>query len=144
MEEHPDAKARVRSALQAVGCGVLVTLITLGGLYTVVMWPFLRLYFVDQSPLPFDREVWLQKDTSLDHVTPRYRMALGLMERSDLRGMTADEVIALLGPRQPDDYPGFGFCYYLCPDPVFGLDNCWLVIQFDESGRVVGEEIQTD
>ena len=99
-------------------------------------------------PLPFSRQLWLagarsvRGDPVRDRNNPRLRIVGTVLARHVRRGVSRQQVIALLG--QPEcDYPkahadevgGDAVIGYTLGSPYF--DEEFLMISFDRSGRVI-------
>jgi hypothetical protein len=88
---------------------------------------------------PFDREQWLHAD---DRPAVRKEMAKSLVRGRQLKGLDRAAVVALLGPPiATDQWPGTDMAYVLSPDWV---DNYWLLIKLDASGKVSGAKVRVD
>lgn len=89
----------------------------------------------------FSTDLWLEK--------PHERTAIidDLLETHELKGMTAQEVVDLLGPH--DNIAGYfvqedRYVYYLGPERGWmSIDSEWLLIDF-ENGVVVDHAITRD
>jgi hypothetical protein len=113
-----------------IAAGILLALVASGVMY----W---GLFF---SPTRFDRQTWLDGEKiDFPKTAPRLRMADALVRDAKLIGMTHGEVDALLGP-QTDTHlmrSAYEYVYWLGPERgFFGIDSEWLVLNFDENGKV--------
>jgi hypothetical protein len=116
---------------------ILTTLLALalvigGGIYLV--YSLLK-------PDPFDQERWF------NHPAERVEMVGHLLSKVQLKGMTRDEIIALLGEQEEEIYfkEQNNLVYYLGDERGFmSIDSEWLVIWFDGENRVTDYEIKTD
>lgn len=104
-------------------------------------------YLVVEPPLPFVRSVWSAREhVSGDDLHVRGRMAEGLINDRRLIGLSRDQVVGLLGPPPTTDkFQNWGLVYWLCWDRSFlGVDSEWLVMNFDDAGRVTEARLVTD
>ena len=89
----------------------------------------------------FTAEKWLNSDTE------KVYMVDDLLNDYDIREMTKDEVISLLGTPTTTEYfkDDNNIVYYLGDERgLISIDSEWLVIDFDESEKVSKYEIITD
>lgn len=89
----------------------------------------------------FTAEKWLNSDTE------KVYMVDDLLEDYDIKEMTKDEVIFLLGTPTTTEYfkVDNNIVYYLGNERgLISIDSEWLVIDFDESEKVSKYEIITD
>jgi hypothetical protein len=96
----------------------------------------------------FDSTLWLNQENSKYDIMwpPRLCMVDDLMSRKILDGLTKSEVIKLLG-----EHDGKGFSSQITGDNIYyrlgpersliGIDYEWLVIIFDNNGKVVSYRI---
>lgn len=98
----------------------------------------------------FDPVIWqaspTREDPDFKHPV-RQRMVDDLIRRRLLSGGTRDAVESLLGP--PDDtayFREYDLVYMLGPErrSLFSIDDEWLVIRFDSSGRASEVRLVTD
>ena len=121
-------KRKTKRTILWIGCVVLVILAA--GLAYAVRFPF----GIDEylSRRPFDSVAWNKRHDDLANAT-RIRMVDDLLRRHEFRGMTRDEVTAIIG--EPDDTPYFkdwDMVYWLGPERGFmGIDSEWLVFRLD-------------
>lgn len=104
---------------------------------------------------PFDQATWCGPASSAfvaGDLTPRQKM-LGDVVRTVLkpggRAATREAILAQLGPSETDaadNSSGQELIYRLGPehDSLFAIDDDWLLIWFDESGRFQGFRIRAD
>ena len=104
---------------------------------------------------PFDQPTWCDPDSSAfveDDLTPRQKM-LGSVVRTVLKpggqAATREAILAQLGPSETDaadDSAGQQLVYRLGPqhESLFAIDDDWLVISFDERGRLLQFQIRAD
>lgn len=94
----------------------------------------------------FDSKTW--KDLEQTNQAPYVRrpMADELLEQRALHGKTRAEVLDMLGePTESEYFADWDVVYWLGPQRGFmAIDSEWLVIRFDESGRVSEAKIATD
>lgn len=89
----------------------------------------------------FDQTGWRDADLS---TRIRADMVGDLVERHPLRGMTRQQVVALLGPPTPTDkWPDAGMVYLLGPDGA-DIDHEWLLLDLDNRGVVARHEVTHD
>jgi hypothetical protein len=113
--------------------GLAACFVAVCGLIWVLMSGSFR-----SKPKPFDSTIW--KDEKSKRNGDRYRMVDDLARK--IRGMSREEVIALLGepdrpcPRHYSDAPdrSCDLAYYLCPSRPIGRYE--LLICLDEQARV--------
>lgn len=95
--------------------------------------------------IPFDSATW-QDEARVHGEEVRNHMVADLLADHLKGGLTRDAVLALLGP--PTDTPYFGdhdLVYWLGAEGGYaGIDSRWLVIDFDDAGRLQRAEIVTD
>lgn len=91
----------------------------------------------------FDRAGWLKVDTNRDS---RGLLADRLLESCNMKGMSREQIVELLGP--PTETPYFreyDFVYVIGLERGFiAIDYEWLVFKFDQSGRVTKYRLVTD
>ena len=99
---------------------------------------------VAHGPTEFERSVWLQGETG--SVSPRLRMADGLLRSEVLLGKSRAEIEAVLGPpTSTDKFRDSGLVYWLGPERGFiSIDSEWLTLDFDHAGKVRDARIVTD
>lgn len=93
------------------------------------------------KPDSFDQDRWFNQPAE------RVDMVGNLLSEVPLKGMTRDEIIALLGEQEEEVYfkEQNNLVYYLGDERGFiSIDSEWLVIWFDEENRVTDYEIKTD
>jgi hypothetical protein len=92
------------------------------------------------SPTRFDRQIWLEGEKGVfPRPAPRLRMADGLVRDATLLGMTRSEVETFLGPQTNTSMmkSAYEYVYWLGPERgFFSIDSEWLVLNFDENGKV--------
>jgi hypothetical protein len=72
-------------------------------------------------------------------------MAEYLVSTNALMGKSHNEVVALLGPPPPTDkFSDWDLVYWLCPDRGVGIDSEWLVMNFDDAGKVSSVRLMLD
>lgn len=98
----------------------------------------------------FDREAWLEAEPQPDSV--RGQMVRSLLRDIGVVGRTREEVLGLLGApellnwyqvggsRSPEDERALAsaedYCYILGYRSGFGIDEDYLIVEFDSTGRV--------
>lgn len=78
---------------------------------------------------------------------PRLAMVDSLIESRGIDGKTEDEILTLLGPPTDTDYySDWDAVYWLGPERNFflRLDSEWLVLRFDDTGRVIEYQLVRD
>jgi YD repeat-containing protein len=98
------------------------------------------------SPIPFDPLAWQDRRKASSREAVRIRMVNNLLSRYELKGLSREEVVRLLG--EPDDTASFrewDMVYWLGPERGFiSIDSEWLVLRLDEQGRVTECRIVSD
>jgi hypothetical protein len=99
---------------------------------------------------PFDRGAWNGVHATLtgNDISDRQKM-LGDVVRHILPGKSRAQIEALLGPSEQTEYfceTGRDLIYMTGEerDSIFAIDNEWLLIWLDGSGRYVRSEVVTD
>ena len=126
---------RSRVGCVAAGVAVVVAPVAAYAIWTMV------------PPLPttgFDASKWQAVQRSDDYT--RESMVGSLFWRGVLDGKTQREVLQLLGPDCECGYfKDWDLVYWLGPERSWmSLDSEWLVIRFDEAGRVSEYTLVTD
>jgi hypothetical protein len=97
--------------------------------------------FLIFSPDEFNQEKWVNKPSE------RVDMIDSMLSEVELKGKTKTEIIKLLGVEEEKAYfkePN-NLVYYLGEERGFvSIDSEWLVLWFDDKGRVTDCEIKTD
>lgn len=84
----------------------------------------------------FDQETWLKEPEK------RQDMLGSLTSKYNLKGMTENEVIDLLGePAQKLNEPSPQFLYYIGSAGLMGVKVTLFQLQFDENGKVESHDI---
>jgi hypothetical protein len=89
--------------------------------------------------IPFEATLWKNSGAETVNYGKRLRMIDDLMKRQKFTGMTRQQVTALLGPTEKNDYfPSWGMIYWLGPERALILSTTseWLGFKFDANGRV--------
>lgn len=99
--------------------------------------------FNEARPGRFRKRSWKLAPPDADD---RLDMAEDLLRRGRLEGLTRAAVEKLLGPPTPTDrFPGAGMAYRLGLERSYmPVDHEWLVICFDDAGRVSRYWVATD
>lgn len=96
--------------------------------------------------MTFDADKW--RDEDLIYAAPHPRQQMLKSVRNDVLkdGMTAEEIIAFLGPAtETDKFADHGLVYWLGPEPgLLGVDSQWLLIDFDSQGGLEATSVTTD
>jgi hypothetical protein len=123
---------------KAIGAFVALLLVAVVGCRLFAPTPY-----TGRKALPFSRDAWLASRES--GRGERYLMLKDLADTHELRGLTREQLVNLLGPPQPPGYPGFGdLCYYLGPeDSPISMDSEWLVLTMS-NGVVSDVDIYVD
>lgn len=123
-----------------VGCVAVGAAVVVAPIAAYVIWSRV-------PPLPttgFDASKWKSVQRSDDYT--RQNMVGSLFWRGVLDGKTQPEVLQLLGPDCECGYfKDWDLVYWLGPERSWmSLDSEWLVIRFDEAGRVSEYTLVTD
>jgi outer membrane protein assembly factor BamE (lipoprotein component of BamABCDE complex) len=88
--------------------------------------------------ISFDSATWKRSVTENTQEPVRLQMVDDLLHQHQLRGMTREEVVSLLGtPPKTDYFRDYDFVYWLGPERSYiSIDSEWLAIKFGEDGRV--------
>jgi hypothetical protein len=97
------------------------------------------------SSLPFDAATWRNEEISTTNGT-RVRMADRLVDSHALLNKSRGDVVSMLGEPPPTEYfRDWDLVYYLGPERGFiSIDSEWLVVRFDDDGRVTDCQIVRD
>jgi hypothetical protein len=105
-------------------------------------------------PLPLDRchtrrfstELWQDSSQAFSRAAFRGCMVDHLLRRTELRGVTRDSVVRLLGPGDNTAYfREYDLVYWLGPERgLMSIDSEWLVIRLDDRSRVAEAKVVTD
>jgi hypothetical protein len=105
-------------------------------------------YWHSRQEMNFDAAAWREnvQKKGYTNTSRRQRMADGLLRWNTLRGKTKAEVEAMLGPDSDSSYfREYDLVYWLGPERSFmRIDSEWLVIKFDDDGRVADVRLVTD
>lgn len=102
---------------------------------------------VTWAPIPFDSKTWKSEDNIGQAKYLRLRMADWLIMEGRLIGLSATQVMSLLGDDgKPGYFREYDFVYYLGPERgrIFAIDSEWLCLKLDDSGLVNIVEIRHD
>ena len=100
---------------------------------------------VDQ--IPFVSNVWKNTPAVFSHDSVRLRMIDDFLEGHSIVGMSRGEVILLIGePDQTEYFKSYEMVYMLGQetDSYFAMDSQWLVLDLNDSERVVSYDIVVD
>ena len=100
---------------------------------------------VDQ--IPFVSNVWKNTPAVFSHDSVRLRMCDDFLEGHCIVGMSRGEVILLIGePDQTEYFKSYDMVYMLGQetDSYFAMDSQWLVLDLNDSERVVSYDIVVD
>ena len=100
---------------------------------------------VDQ--IPFVSNVWKNTPAVFSHDSVRLRMIDDFLEGHSIVGMSRGEVILLIGePDQTEYFKSYDMVYMLGQetDSYFAMDSQWLVLDLNDSERVVSYDIVVD
>jgi hypothetical protein len=96
----------------------------------------------------FEAKTWRERSLDHDPEWPtRLRMIDDLIAKRRLDGLTRNELLALLGPAdQTDKWRDWDLVYWLGyqRSGFIRIDSEWLVIRFDDSGRVASYRLVSD
>ncbi|WLR55434.1 hypothetical protein LC048_24780 [Mesobacillus subterraneus] len=116
---------------------ITLTLLSLG----LLIGGVICILFLIFSPDKFNQDRWLKKPEE------RVDMVDSLLSEVNLKGKTKAEIIELLGEQEKDVYfkePN-NLVYYLGAERGFiSIDSEWLVIWFDDKGKMTNYEVKTD
>jgi hypothetical protein len=92
----------------------------------------------------FDAVAWRQVQRADDET--RLQMVESLLRSGRLNGLTRAQAVALLGPPDGGDYfSDWDLVYWLGPERgMIRIDSEWLVIRFDQHGRVSQYKVARD
>jgi hypothetical protein len=93
---------------------------------------------------PFDAVAWKSEKALTNDV--RIRMVDDLLRRNSFRGMTREQVIAIIGvPDKTEYFKEWDLVYWLGPERGFiGIDSEWLVFRLDSQKKVTDLRIVRD
>ena len=100
---------------------------------------------VDQ--IYFDSDVWKNTPAEFSLESTRLKMVDDFLDKYFIVGMSRDEVISLIGePDQTEYFKSYEMVYMLGQetDSYFAIDSQWLVLDLNDSERVVSYNIVTD
>lgn len=102
--------------------------------------------YINITKIRFDSSTWKQMGQLNQASYPRLEMAEDLIRDRTLYGKTKEEVIELLGKPSDDGYfKTYDLVYWLGPERGwFSVDSEWLLIQLDDSERVIKYELGRD
>jgi len=133
MDQTALATPRKRRSLALLVVGILVAAIA-------------GYWVVYRCPLPFVASWWNVDSVEGTTLQTRYRVADYLALTGRLQGMTRPEVVALLGqPADTDKFRRHSMTYVLGPERgLFRIDDEWLAIDLDPSGKVSSVAVVRD
>lgn len=114
------------------------TILTLGSLLPVFCLVILS---VNEYKSNFTTEKWIESDTEKGY------MVDDLLQKYDLKDMTREEIISLLGTPTDTEYfkEDKNIVYYLGNERgLISIDSEWLVVDFDDSMKVTDYKVVTD
>src|SRR4029079_14155045 len=90
---------------------------------------------------PFDAAAWRGEKTLTNNI--RIRMVDDLLRRHSFRGMTREQVAAIVGePDKTEYFKGWDLVYWLGPERGFmSIDSEWLVFRLDSQKKVTDLKI---
>jgi hypothetical protein len=93
---------------------------------------------------PFDAVAWKSEEALTNDV--RIRMVDDLLLRRSFRGMTREQVAAIIGvPDKTEYFKEWDLVYWLGPERGFiGIDSEWLVFRLDRQQKVTDLRIVKD
>tara|TARA_B100000959_G_C14780641_1_gene541368 strand:+ start:463 stop:855 length:393 start_codon:yes stop_codon:yes gene_type:complete len=100
---------------------------------------------VDQ--INFDSDVWKNTPAEFSLESTRLKMVDDFLDKYFIVGMFRDEVISLIGePDQTEYFKSYEMVYMLGQetDSYFAIDSQWLVLDLNDSERVVSYNIVSD
>lgn len=142
-EEQSDAPApKRRSARLAVN--------QLAIRYLRPLSTFIQRMWASSHRLPFDAAQWqtaiYDNYSNSPQDTIRVQMVENLLQRHDLIGLSARDVLALLGqPIETSLFSDWDLLYFLGPTPgLFNTNHLWLGFQLDDQQRVIRYQVVAD
>ncbi len=111
---------------------LLVLLVSVGAVLLVAVWLWRVTRQVTDAPEPFDATAWKAARVGGPGKEPacvRGGMALDLVQRQTLSGMSGPQVVALLGA--PDEQGPAAWTYHLGECPGWGWNDSDLRLSFD-------------
>lgn len=120
--------------------GCLVVIILLAG--TALAWASFKFGYMPRAS--FDGDKWELSSDTKGH--PRLTIVDSLIESGLLDGKSREDVFALLGhPPETGYFRDWDAVYWLGPERGFiRIDSEWLVIRFDDAGRVYEYQLMRD
>ncbi|MEO9633217.1 MAG: hypothetical protein ABJF89_04365 [Parasphingorhabdus sp.] len=120
--------------------GCLVVIILLVG--TALAWASFEFGYMPRAS--FDVDKWKLSEDTKSH--PRLTMVDSLIESGLLDGKSREDVFTLLGhPPETGYFRDWDAVYWLGPERGFiRIDSEWLVIRFDDAGRVSEYQLMRD
>lgn len=134
VEPMPAAAARLRPRVsRALGVFLAICLVFAG----LVGW---GLHYLPVTPFSSARWKAAPDDRTRVHMVDAFLLT------HRLKGMRRQDVVALLGQDPETGYfSDWDLVYYLGPERgLFAIDSEWLVLKFDEGGRVSDWKVVTD
>lgn len=120
------------------GCSVVIILLT----GTAFAWASFKFGYMPRAS--FDADKWELSEAIKGH--PRLTIVDSLIESGLLDGKSREDVFALLGhPPKTGYFRDWDAVYWLGPERGFiRIDSEWLVIRFDDAGRVSEYQLMRD
>ena len=122
---------------------ILISLVLVGLAFFSI-----KVFFDDGiDQIYFDSDVWKKTPAEFSLESTRLKMVDDFLDKYFIVGMSRDEVISLIGePDQTEYFKSYEMVYMLGQetDSYFAIDSQWLVLDLNDSERVVSYNIVTD
>ena len=127
--------------------GLWLRLVFIAAILAAAMFYFTAKQFIQASKQSSEFTSAKWQDPTIHQTHARLEMADDIIAHRLLNGKTRDEVLALLGPEEPDrPFLDEHLVYYLGPErnSFISIDNEWLAVRFDAGGVVETYRILRD
>jgi len=121
-------------------------LVVLLAVVALAAFVLVRTMGAQQASMPFERTMWADEETLRKQPNLRRSMVNDLMNTHLTKGMSRQDVIALIGhPTDTSHFQDRDLVYRLGDEGGYiSVDSAWLVIDLDAAGKVTGFETVTD
>jgi len=121
-------------------------LVVLLAVVALAAFALVRTMDPQQASMPFEPAMWADEEALRQRPNLRRSMANDLMDNHLSKGMSRQDVIALIGhPTDTGHFQDRDLVYRLGDEGGYiSVDSAWLVIDLDEAGKVTGFETVTD